>query len=362
MRRSSVCSWLMDHADTPIRYRTARELLKDHSRAKALLPGLLDNTAVKLWLGNLKPQSPPQYRWMEHGSFDFCLENAILKLVQLGLHGSLPQLMHAAGYYLGKMPGAASLEHKRKDFITAILTANLLSLAETDNDAVLQYMLASLDELHTFAQKQSVDIYLHTNECQALMGIPACWKGKRPIIKPGLIQTYGYTFPLLYDIVGMHSLYRLHDPEINKKIDTVIRFIATDTFHQAIDDGYGILVTSKHSYLAMGWDPKCPGWFDAAAYLQNGNASRLLFYALHASCYPAFRETKWYRNLLQCLEHYQTQEGRYLFPAVWLPEKQGYAVMGRHMSFGENRRKKNWREIESTFYMLLLKQNPDCIH
>jgi len=29
--------------------------------------------------------------------------------------------------------------------------------------------------------------------------------------------------------------------------------------------------------------------------------------------------------------------------------------MGRHLSFGENRRKKNWREIESTFYMQLLK-------
>lgn len=61
--------------------------------------------------------------------------------------------------------------------------------------------------------------------------------------------------------------------------------------------------------------------------------------------------------MLTCLEAYQTAPGRYAFPAKWFSEKQGYAVMGSHLSCGENRRKKNWTEIESTFAMLLLKRD-----
>jgi hypothetical protein len=354
MADTATCAWLMNNADAPIRYRTARELLCDLKTAKALENELLSHQAVGLWLRNLKPHTPPQHRWMEHGSFDFCLENAILKLVQLGLHGGLPPVMDAVDFYLAKMEKPADLQIKRKDFITAILTANLLSLAQAEDDALRRYMLCSLDEMYHFAQRNSTDIYLSADECRKLTGVPKCWKGKKPFIKPDLIQAYGYAFPLLYDIVGMHSLYRLHDPETDQKIDAVVGFIATDEFHRSIADGYGILVTGKHSYLAMGWDPKCPGWFSAATYLRSGYMPQLLFYALHASRYPALRETKWFRDLLKCLETYRTETGRYLFPAGWLAEQQGYAVMGRHLSFGENRRRKNWREIESTFFMQLL--------
>jgi hypothetical protein len=31
--------------------------------------------------------------------------------------------------------------------------------------------------------------------------------------------------------------------------------------------------------------------------------------------------------------------------------------MGSHLSYGENRRKKNWAEIEATFYMQLLSRD-----
>ena len=350
--------WLMDHAGVPVRYRIARELLGDLTTARKLEKELLDFPIVRLWLKNLKPQTPPQHRWMEHGSFDFCLENAALKLVQLGLHGGLPQVRDAAGYYLARLEKAATIRPVRRDFISAILTANVLSLLQVEDEAVRRFMRLSLDEMFRFAQRQSVDLYLDAEESRRLTGVPACWKGQKPFIKPALVQEHGYAFPLLYDIVGMHSLYRLRDPDTDHKIDTVVRYIAADAFHHAIDDGYGILVTGKRSYAAMGWDPKCPGWFSAAEYLQSGAVPKLLFYALHASRYPALRDTRWYGELLASLEAYQTEDGRYAFPAEWLMERQGYAVMGRHLSFGENRRGKNWREIESTFYRLLLTQAP----
>ena len=57
-----ACEWLMANADAPIRYRVIRELLGDINTAKKIEIELLENPVVKLWLKNLKPQSPPQLR------------------------------------------------------------------------------------------------------------------------------------------------------------------------------------------------------------------------------------------------------------------------------------------------------------
>jgi hypothetical protein len=347
--------WLMDNADAPVRYRTARELLHDLTTAKKLESDLLGHPLVGKWLQNMQPELPQRNRWLEHGSFDICLENAMLKSVQLGLHGGLQAVISAVGYYLAKMQYYAALPQKRQSF-PAILTANLLSLAGVEDIALRQYMLASLDEMHRFTQANRYDFYYGEEDRARLAGIPTCWKTRRHIIRQELFEEYGFAYPLIYDIVGLHALYRLCDPETDRKISDVIRYIATDAFRRAVADGYGILAEGNGVYHGMGWDPKFPGWFDAAGYSQTGPMQKLLFHAQYACRYPAVREVTWYRDLLSSLEAYQTEDGWYAFPAAWFAEKQGYAVMGSHLSFGENRRKKNWREIESTFYMQLLKQ------
>jgi hypothetical protein len=58
--------------------------------------------------------------------------------------------------------------------------------------------------------------------------------------------------------------------------------------------------------------------------------------------------------LLGHLGKYDAGGGVYRFPAGWLRERRGYAVQGSHISYGEDRKKRNWREVESTFYMCLL--------
>ncbi|HRX08462.1 MAG TPA: hypothetical protein P5559_04790, partial [Candidatus Limiplasma sp.] len=259
----------------------------------------------------------------------------------------------AVSFYLAKMEAYASLAQKRRNF-SAILSANLMSLAGVENAAIWHVMLESLDEMFRFTQTRDYDLYLGEADRAKLTGIPTCWKHKKHFIRPELYGAYGFAYPLIYDIAGLHTLYGLHDPAIDRKIDTVIRYISTDTFHSTVADGYGILVEGDGVYHSMGWDPKYPGWFDVASYLRQGPMPRLLFYAQFACRYPHARNTPWFRELLACLDTYQTGEGRYAFPAAWFTEKQGYAVMGSHLSFGENRRKKNWREIESTFYMQLL--------
>jgi hypothetical protein len=117
------------------------------------------------------------------------------------------------------------------------------------------------------------------------------------------------------------------------------------------------LVEDDGRYHGMGWDPKYPGWFNLTDYIENGSVSKLLFYAIYISNYPNAVKTKWFGNLLNYLDKYKTENDTFLFPAEWFKESTGYAVQGHHMSFGENRRKKNWCEIESTFYIQLLKQH-----
>ena len=352
-----ICGWLMESADAPVKYRVARELLRDEKTAKNLEGELFENKEVQKWLKLLKPEMPIQrsFGYMEHGSFDFCLENALPKLVQLGLHGGFGQIVEAVGYYTGEMQNV-------RDFVAS----KLLTMADVKDETALSRMLGSLDKIYSFAKQGNYDIYIGDEEKKKLTGIPKGWKDKN-FINPELFEN-GYSYPLIYDIISMHRLYELNDPAIDEKIDCMISYISTDEFHEKIADGYGILISGRYrsgnpQYHGMGWDPKYPGWFDPAEYIEHGGGRagtgvpKLLFFALHIGKYPAATKTKWFGSLLDHLEKYRTGDERYLFPADWLQETRGYAVQGHHISFGENRRKKNWLEIESTFYMQSLRQN-----
>ena len=358
---TKVCSWLMDNADAPIRYRAARELLKDEHAAKKIEPELLENKDVQKWLANLKPHDPPQHRGMEHGCFDFCLENALPKCVQLGLHGGMPQMQDAVGLYLGRMKNEYLQKPCRGQF-GGVLTANFLSLAGIKDDDTLKFMLVSLDETCAFAKQNIYDIYLSPEERAKLTGVPKNWRDCEYFIKYEVIPEHGFSFPLIYDVIGLHRLYDLKDADVDNKINSLIKFISGDDFHTKISEGYGIIVSGEYAsgnpkYNGMGWSPHYPGWLDVADYIENVNAPKLLFFAQNIVKYPIALKTKWFGDLLNYLEKYKTDNGIYLFPKEWLPQKSGYAVNGFHMSFGENKRKKNWLEIESTFYMQLLRQN-----
>ena len=344
----------MDNADAPIRYRVARELLKDETAAKKIESELFDNKTVALWLANLKPHDPPQHWLMEHGCFDFNLENAMAKVVQLGLHGGMPQIQDAVRLYINRM--------KDCKYGMATWTSNFLSLAGVKDDVTHKYMLNRLDSMYNFAGQNNHDIYLSPEERAKLTGVPKNWKGTEYFINPAFTEKCGFCFPFIMDIVGMHRLYDMKDRDIDTKINAVVNYVSTDDFHTKISDGYGILVAGEYAsgnpkYNGMGWDPKYPGWFDAAEYMEKDNVPKLLFYAEHIVKYPAALKTKWFNDLQSYFEKYRTDTGTYSFPKEWIKETAGYAVQGHHLSFGENRRKKTWLEIESTFYMQLILHN-----
>jgi len=369
---TKICEWLLENADAPIRYRVLREFLKDEKAAKKMENELLENAEVKKWLKNLKPENPPQSRHMFHGSFDFCLENAMAKAVKLGLHADLSQMQNAVSYYVDVMKGCNIIPYRnRHNGFSTIMAANYLCLAYFRDESIIEYMLGSLEEMYAFVKRSTYDIYVTPEKRDELKGIPNSWKDREDFIKPELVAEYGFCYPLIHDILGLHRLYDLNNPDVDMKINAVLSYFTNDNFHNEIANGYGILIAGKRDYYGMGWSPHYPGWFDIVYYIENGDkcsapngahtenryVPKLLFFAENIIKYPVALKTKWFSDLLCCLEKYKTENGTYEFPKEWLTEKRGYAVGGHHLSFGESRKKKNWHEIESTFYMQLLRQN-----
>jgi len=344
--------YLMENADASIRYRVARELMKDEKAAKQIESELLNHPMVVKWLDNLNSKTP-----IVMDSADNHFNNAMLKCIQLGLHGGLQPMKDSVQTYVNELCqyNHKPFRNKHTGFCN-IIYANFLCLAEIKNETVYRCLLNSLDELYEFVIKGSYDIYVNEDERNKLTGIPELWKNRK-FIKYELVDEYGFCFPLSYDIPGLHMLYGLYGKETDEKINAVIEYISNDTFHDTIADGYGILIEKggKSKYHAMGYAPKYPGWHDLAGFMKDGFVSSLLFFTQYIAKYPVARQTKWFSELLAYLNNFKTDEGHYRFPSKWLHETKGYSIFGMHMSFGENRRKRNWIEIESTFFMELLR-------
>ncbi len=350
-----VCEWLVENGDVTTRYRVYNELFCLENEADKLMGELLENEKVVYWLNALKPEIPPQHR-MHHGSFDYNFENAMLKCSQLGLHASFEKVRDAVGYYFEYINNNLPYQCTRPSAFLINLSANLLMNAEFQDAVILEFLLTRLDDIYRFVSQKNHDIYICDEERKKLKAVPKNWKNSK-FIKPDITSVHGFCYPLIYDIVGMHKLYQLKNPEVDRKIDEIIGYISNDEFNSKIQNGYGILIFGDKKYYGMGWDPKYPGWFDVRAYMQTIYAPRVLFFAEYFSNYPIAINTKWFGELLAYLEEFKTESGTYIFPAKWLKEQTGYAVGGNHISFGENRKKKNWAEIESTLYMQLLQKN-----
>ncbi len=348
-----LLDWLLDNAGEVIKYRVSREFLAkkaslDNERIQA---ELFENPDVQLWLKNLKPELPFK-RNLIHGSFDWQFENAMLKILQLGLHAGIPQVDEITKYYIKYLEMESPKTKNKRELFDSIIVASMLLAAGYTDNIVLDFMKNSLDVLSKFTDSSDYDIYVENRE--DYKGVPKNWIDS-PIIKPQLLKEYGFCYPMVYDLIGLRSMYRLDDCNINEKIDSVIKYIVCDDFHNKIKDGYGILVAGQGRYHGMGWDPKLPGYFDVSDYART-SPHKMVFYANIISRYPVAVKSRWYSDVIEHLEQFKTEIGTYCFPKEYLREQSGYAVQGFHLGLGENKRKKIWCEVESTFIMLILKK------
>jgi|TARA_Y100000310_G_scaffold344658_1_gene458612 hypothetical protein len=101
--------------------------------------------------------------------------------------------------------------------------------------------------------------------------------------------------------------------------------------------------------------PEVPYFFGFFAFDQPGfQPHKFLLYLDLVSKWPGASELPWFREGVEHLEQYRTKDGRYKFPAKYMPERKDsyYLYAASHMRLGEKGR--NALEIESTFRMLML--------
>lgn len=309
-----MLDWLYANAGPIVRRRLVLDFaipISNRESAK-LLKSVLAAVEVRRWLDNLGGTAI-------HGSKDTDAENAMAKLVEYGLR-------------------AGTLEFDRK----------MLPYTELDNPAADAFLIAAgfasvqnlanrfherLEKLLYTANQGNYNLYLSPQETVA---VPKAWHGKR-IYRPEFDVD---SLPSCYDFYSL-----AHWPSTaaleRRKIEDVVAYISHPSF-QNTGGGY-LWNRDRNTCHSAG-----------RVWLACLNPERIILFLELASRFESARRSLWFKNALSNLERYRTEKGTYRFASELLKEKRNsyYIYQGAHMGLGENRRNRNWIEIESPFRML----------
>jgi hypothetical protein len=355
LKNEELSAWLFENGGPVIRYRTATEILP---RTKSLdIPRLADemlqSPQVRLWLERLMPphllnnstttQTVQTSGVNEiHNSKPTALENALAKLADFGLKKGMPGLDRRTMPYRKWMSDNAkrpSTNVYNKFGMTC--AASFLALAGYIHDPAVQYLLKMrLDTVFDFARKGDYDIYAY----------PRKYLRKLPVIKPELTPGGDCCLPLIYDIAGWAAyLPECGTKEELTKADTIISYILHAEYQRFLW-GYGIMGDGTGRTWSLGWSVYLDRYKGAPA---RENPHRSIVHSISLLLnFEAARKHWWFKESLDHLEDFQTNEGTYSFPPDYLQERTvGYWVNGVHMGLEGNRRTDHALELESTFWM-----------
>jgi hypothetical protein len=372
MDEKELIAWLMENGGAAIKFRTAAELMDDcpESIKKDLADQLMENEKVKASLPLLDNFAPVPY--FEHIR-DFCkihsskstdVEGIVPRLLNMGLRKGMPafdeRMLKFRKYVdndyvneaLNKSQDVPEDRHGIWYLFTAVLLASYFVWGGYAFEESINMIKRQINLLHKTASQKIFDIYLTEGEKKDFrLRIP---KGKE---KVGVIKS-GIDLPLIYDLFHLAYLpEKAVDNELRQKIDTIIEYILEEKF-QSLDEGYGYVFYKSekgnfYNVIGCGWRPVLPCFFnfDSERHLRT----IVLYLNLMAHFEPAV-QSNWFKNCLEHLEQYQTDTGTYRFPPNYLlNKKDGFFVMGGMMGL-EDRRTKKGLELESTFWMLLIKK------
>jgi hypothetical protein len=345
MIRSDLEWWLLDNAGPVIRFRTMVEILRetDIGLVSNALDDLFDSQIVKKWMENLRPRMGFHYF---HSSMPDAFENAIGKLVQLGLHAGLQpfdtKTLPFRAWLSNEIERGRSEDEGPWTGFSRPLVASYLAYAgygdtQPVKATMLERLRVSLDFVENFDPQ---DFYVKDSK-------------KEWLVSSRFHRDVEQGLPYVHDIRGLaSSKWVFEDREYHRIVERVVDTILSPEY-QGLKQGYGYLKHGNRTY-SIGWSVHVPGFSSVPA--QN-EMSRLLLCLEMLAPFKAARESDWFQTSMTLLEEQITDEGYYRFPRKWLPERQsGYWVGAHYMALEDDRRKPSAIDYESSFRILKIKQ------
>jgi hypothetical protein len=327
--------WLAENAAPVVRYRTQVELMGVDDKA-VLQETMTDLLALPQTQKRLTLLRDLDYKRV-HGSDSTNLENVLPMLVDFGLD-------YESEAFRQEVKKDIHFKKSHDDFhYDKVISTPFLLQAKFPIDGLVDFAIERINTIYDFTQHMNFDIY---DEIKNYPGVPKPFQD-RPLIKPELANGSVCKLPMIYDVVSMAEVYAHVSADIKTKIDNIISYVISPKYDIVVPM-YGILRAEYRKYYAMGWDCKKP--FNDNHGYEYPNLHRLLLY----SRFPVAVKSTWFQNAIDFLMQYKTANGTFIYPKDYLMEKDCNWILGTRMSLGENRRKKRWSEVESTFYMLKL--------
>jgi hypothetical protein len=351
MNNRNLAYWLLDNGGPIIRFRTLVDILEEQdvgivSRA---LKGMIESPETEEWLNRI--QHSIELNDIHSGSHD-AFENVVSKLVQLGWRAGLQPFDNKTLFFrvwlsenVDREPVVAHEIFKRTLIASVLARAGYQTV-----EAVQKQVLSRLDTIHKFAENLDLSqIFVDKSE---FSGIP---KGlaSHDLVDPQLYPGQRFALPWIHDLHAFGHLNTiLENSSYREKAEQILEMVLTPDY-QRIPSSYGI-ARYGNRYYVLGWAAHLPGYSDAP---EERLFAEMLLILETLAPFTCIRKSKWFRESIQYLDEFRTEEGTYSFPRTWLPErKKGYWIGGEYMAFDERKGRSNAIEVESTYRVLSIKK------
>jgi len=346
--------YLLENADAPIRYIL--------TKSPELIPDVVKNSEVTEWLRRLKNWAE-QYEWCGiggkmggdiHGSDDRRYVNIIGKCFILGMNKSIADFDSIMRIYLNaldrqmKNPSGADPSfwqiYKFRDYET-LMAAYYPFMGYHDEEPVRYIAGKRINYVYEFTRQKRYDIYRSDAK------YPGTKKEWLPyVVDPVLYRDGNIMLASFEDYILYAGIYEHADDETKQKIETIVEWIYDERYNE-ISGGYCYYMPDDPRYKAKRINNKL---HLADISGEPGNKRShfgFLFTCFILSHFKASRNAKWFNEAIQYLEQYKTEEGRYKFPPDLILDKPDMHAWAGHLNAGENKKKKQYREILSTYWM-----------
>ncbi len=346
-----TAQWLLHNSGPSIRYRTLVDILREEdvkviSRA---LEEMFGSPETREWIRRLVPRF--DINSIHSGRSD-AFENVVGKLVQMGVRAGLQPFDNKTlpfRVWLSENVGTEPVAPHAM-FLRTII-ASLLAFAGYDSTSpVKSQMTRRLEALYEFARQPDLShVFVDKS---GFRGFPN-GSEKYRLVNPDLYQDQQFMLPWVHDIRGLASCKELMtEREYRDKINRVIEMILTPEY-QSLPWSYGLAKYGTRYYV-LGWAAHLPGYTSRP---EGRSFAELLLTLEFMAGFATARRSPWFVDSMEYLESFRTENGTYIFPRTWLPEKQiGYWVGGLRMGFNNRKSYPKAIECESTFRVLRLKQ------